>query len=179
MFALSVRCGNRSTFKEAMADSHDGREKRHFLNGTLKEEFMLLCPMGFVDPDHPEKVYLPRKALYGLKASSKSLYDETIKLPDVKGFNKGTIDPTIIQDKFGEDILLKSTSGGIQFLGDKLVSWMSKKQKLHCNVFSRGRVRSVICKLCSSNWHEEQLQDYASTTQNTIVFDFQSGIAIH
>ncbi|GJT37812.1 hypothetical protein Tco_0937677 [Tanacetum coccineum] len=35
----------------------------------------------------------------------------------------------------------KSTSRGIQFLGDKLVSWMSG---LHCNVISRGRVRGVI-----------------------------------
>ncbi|GJX37338.1 retrovirus-related pol polyprotein from transposon TNT 1-94 [Tanacetum coccineum] len=30
----------------------------------------------------------------------------------------------------------KSTSGGIQFLGDKLVSWMSKKQTCYCNVIS-------------------------------------------
>ncbi|GJU24828.1 hypothetical protein Tco_1163449 [Tanacetum coccineum] len=43
----------------------------------------------------------------------------------------------------------KSTSGGIQFLGDKLVSWMSKEnQTAHTNVFAVGRdVRS--CKLCS------------------------------
>ncbi|GKF61216.1 hypothetical protein Tco_0181270, partial [Tanacetum coccineum] len=27
--------------------------------------------------------------------------------------------------------------------------------KLHCNVFSRGRVCGVICKLCSSNVDEE------------------------
>ncbi|GKG22860.1 hypothetical protein Tco_0388163 [Tanacetum coccineum] len=26
-----------------------------------------------------------------------------------------------------------------------------KETKLHCNVFSRGRVHGVICKLCSSN----------------------------
>nr|GEW05834.1 ribonuclease H-like domain-containing protein [Tanacetum cinerariifolium] len=32
----------------------------------------------------------------------------------------------------------KSTSGGIQFLGDKLVSWMSKEAELHCNVINRG-----------------------------------------
>ncbi|GKF30254.1 hypothetical protein Tco_0100052 [Tanacetum coccineum] len=51
---------------------------------------------------------------------------------------------------------LKSTSGGIQFLGDK---------QLHCNVFSRGRVRGVICKLCSSNVDEEHsFKIMASTT---------------
>ncbi|GJY14536.1 retrovirus-related pol polyprotein from transposon TNT 1-94 [Tanacetum coccineum] len=32
----------------------------------LKEEVYVAQPEGFVDPDHPEKVYLLRKALYGL-----------------------------------------------------------------------------------------------------------------
>ncbi|GKG50006.1 retrovirus-related pol polyprotein from transposon TNT 1-94, partial [Tanacetum coccineum] len=33
-------------------------------------------PEGFVDPDHPEKVYLLRKALYGLKKAPRAWYDE-------------------------------------------------------------------------------------------------------
>nr|GFD04443.1 uncharacterized mitochondrial protein AtMg00810-like [Tanacetum cinerariifolium] len=41
----------------------------------------------------------------------------------------------------------KSTSGGIQFLGDKLVSWMSKKQ--NCTAMSSAEAEyvalSVIC----------------------------------
>ncbi|GJT81727.1 retrovirus-related pol polyprotein from transposon TNT 1-94 [Tanacetum coccineum] len=41
--------------------------KTEFLNGPLKEEFYVAQPGGFVDPNHPEKVYLLRKALYGLK----------------------------------------------------------------------------------------------------------------
>ncbi|GKA27510.1 copia-type pol polyprotein [Tanacetum coccineum] len=41
--------------------------KMAFLNGPLKEEVYVAQPDGFVDPDHPEKVYLIRKALYGLK----------------------------------------------------------------------------------------------------------------
>ncbi|GKB89373.1 retrovirus-related pol polyprotein from transposon TNT 1-94 [Tanacetum coccineum] len=40
------------------------------------------------------------------------------------------------------------------FLSDKLVI-DCKETKLHCNVFSRGRVRGVICKLCSSNVDED------------------------
>ncbi|GJX43719.1 retrovirus-related pol polyprotein from transposon TNT 1-94 [Tanacetum coccineum] len=43
--------------------------KTTFLNGPLKEEVYVTQPEGFVDPDHPEKVYLLRKALYGLKPS--------------------------------------------------------------------------------------------------------------
>nr|GFA27517.1 retrovirus-related Pol polyprotein from transposon TNT 1-94 [Tanacetum cinerariifolium] len=41
--------------------------KTAFLNGQLKEEVYVAQPDGFVDPDHPEKVYRLRKALYGLK----------------------------------------------------------------------------------------------------------------
>ncbi|GJY80962.1 gag-pol polyprotein [Tanacetum coccineum] len=45
--------------------------KTAFLNGPLKEEVYVAQPEGFVDPDHPEKVYLLRKALYGLKKGAK------------------------------------------------------------------------------------------------------------
>nr|GFC85811.1 Gag-Pol polyprotein [Tanacetum cinerariifolium] len=41
--------------------------KTSFLNGPLKEEVYVAQPDGFVDPDHPEKVYRLRKALYELK----------------------------------------------------------------------------------------------------------------
>nr|GFD22007.1 Gag-Pol polyprotein [Tanacetum cinerariifolium] len=41
--------------------------KTAFLNGLLKEEVYVAQPDGFVDPDHSEKVYRLRKALYGLK----------------------------------------------------------------------------------------------------------------
>nr|GFC82397.1 copia protein [Tanacetum cinerariifolium] len=40
--------------------------KTDFLNGSLKEEVYVAQPDGFLDPDHPEKVYRLRKALYGL-----------------------------------------------------------------------------------------------------------------
>nr|GEW63522.1 Gag-Pol polyprotein [Tanacetum cinerariifolium] len=79
------------------------------------EEVYVTQPNGLVDPDHPEKVYRLRKALW-IEASSKSL-DPGFELTAFPNANHvGCLDTR------------KSTSRGIQFLGDNLVSWMSKKQ---------------------------------------------------
>ncbi|GJW42358.1 retrovirus-related pol polyprotein from transposon TNT 1-94 [Tanacetum coccineum] len=80
--------------------------KTAFLNGPLKEEVYVAQPEGFVDPDHPEKVYLLRKALYGLKQAPRAWYDELSNFLMSKGFTKGTIDPTLFKIKYREDILL-------------------------------------------------------------------------
>ncbi|GJU55280.1 retrovirus-related pol polyprotein from transposon TNT 1-94 [Tanacetum coccineum] len=80
--------------------------KTTFFNGPLKEEVYVAQPEGFVDPNHPEKVYLLRKALYGLKKAPRAWYDELSNFLMSKGFTKGTIDPTLFKIKYGEDILL-------------------------------------------------------------------------
>nr|GEX53831.1 retrovirus-related Pol polyprotein from transposon TNT 1-94 [Tanacetum cinerariifolium] len=80
--------------------------KTAFLNGPLKEEVYVAQPDGFVDPDHPEKVYRLKKALYGLKQAPRAWYDELSKFLTSKGFTKGTIDPTLFTIRYGEDILL-------------------------------------------------------------------------
>nr|GFB64877.1 Gag-Pol polyprotein [Tanacetum cinerariifolium] len=46
--------------------------KTAFLNDPLKEEVYVAQSDGFVDPDHPEKVYQLRKALYGLKQAPRA-----------------------------------------------------------------------------------------------------------
>nr|GEV83017.1 retrovirus-related Pol polyprotein from transposon TNT 1-94 [Tanacetum cinerariifolium] len=54
----------------------------------------------------------------------------------------------------------KSTSGGIQFLGDKLVSWMSKKQ--NCTAMSSAEAEYVALSTSCGQvmWMRIQLQDY-------------------
>ncbi|GJX08333.1 retrovirus-related pol polyprotein from transposon TNT 1-94 [Tanacetum coccineum] len=79
--------------------------KMAFLNGPLKEEVYVAQPDGFVDPDHPEKVYRLRKTLYRLKQAPIAWYDELLNFLMSKGFTKGTIDPTLFTIRYGEDIL--------------------------------------------------------------------------
>ncbi|GJV59806.1 retrovirus-related pol polyprotein from transposon TNT 1-94 [Tanacetum coccineum] len=80
--------------------------KTDFLNGSVKEEVYVAQPEGFIDPDHPEKVYHLRKALYGLKQAPRAWYDELSNFLMSKGFTKGTIDPTLFMIRYGDDILL-------------------------------------------------------------------------
>nr|GEV26303.1 Gag-Pol polyprotein [Tanacetum cinerariifolium] len=62
--------------------------KTAFLNGPLKEEVYFAQPDGFVNPDHPEKVYQLRKALYGLKQAPRAWYNELSQFLMSKGFTK-------------------------------------------------------------------------------------------
>ncbi|GJQ92188.1 retrovirus-related pol polyprotein from transposon TNT 1-94 [Tanacetum coccineum] len=80
--------------------------KTNFLNGPLKQDVYVRQPDGFIDPDHPEKVYRLRKALYGLKQAPRAWYDELSTFLISKGFTKGTIDLTLFTIRYGEDILL-------------------------------------------------------------------------
>nr|GEX62507.1 integrase, catalytic region, zinc finger, CCHC-type, peptidase aspartic, catalytic [Tanacetum cinerariifolium] len=90
MYALTVSTAELKNIKEA-ADSawiEAMQEELHqfdrlqmdvkttFLNGPLKEEVYVAQPDGFVDLDHPEKVYRLMKALYGLKQAPRAWYDE-------------------------------------------------------------------------------------------------------
>nr|GEW58767.1 putative ribonuclease H-like domain-containing protein [Tanacetum cinerariifolium] len=49
--------------------------KSAFLYGTIEEEVYVCQPLGFVDPDHPDKVYKVVKALYGLHQAPRAWYE--------------------------------------------------------------------------------------------------------
>ncbi|GJV57891.1 retrovirus-related pol polyprotein from transposon TNT 1-94 [Tanacetum coccineum] len=111
--------------------------KTAFLNGPLKEKVNVAQLDGFVDPDHPKKFYRLSKALYGLKQAPRAW---TSNPPIPKRYlyqpGQGTINMRVWYLKdYGFEITTfsdddhvgcldtrKSTSGGIQFLGEKLVN---------------------------------------------------------
>nr|GEW18025.1 retrovirus-related Pol polyprotein from transposon TNT 1-94 [Tanacetum cinerariifolium] len=125
--------------------------KTEFLNGPLKEEVYVAQLDGFVNPDHPKKVYRLRKALYGLKQAPRAWYDELLKFLTSKGFTKDADHAGCIDTR-------KSNYGGIQFLGDKLVNCMSKKQ--NCTAMSSAEAEYVaLSASCAQVITEYQLAD--------------------
>ncbi|GJS96488.1 retrovirus-related pol polyprotein from transposon TNT 1-94 [Tanacetum coccineum] len=125
--------------------------KTTFLNGLLKEEVYVAQPDGFVDPDHPEKVYRIRKALYGLKQALRAWYDELSKFLISKGFPKG----------------------------DKLVSWMSKKQDCTTMSSAEAEYMALSTSCAQVIWMRTQLQDYGFNYNKIPLYcDSQSAIII-
>ncbi|GKB95887.1 hypothetical protein Tco_0982024 [Tanacetum coccineum] len=73
----------------------------------------------------------------------------------------------------------KSTSGGAQFLGEKLVSWSSKKQD--CTALSTAKAEYVSLSACCAQviWMRTQLTDYGYHFNKIPIYcDSKSAIAI-
>nr|GEU42821.1 hypothetical protein [Tanacetum cinerariifolium] len=106
-----------------------------FLYVKIKEEVYVYQPSGFEDHDFPNKVYKVKKALYGVHQAPRAWY--------LKGHHKlGLWYPKdspfdlaayIDSDYAGASLDRKSTTGGCQYLGCRLISWQCKKQTMIAN----------------------------------------------
>ncbi|GKD37693.1 putative ribonuclease H-like domain-containing protein, partial [Tanacetum coccineum] len=125
-------------------------EIRVLLYGTIDEEVYVSQPPGFIDPKFPKKVYKVGKAQYGLPPSTQAWFQVTSKTshlhavkrifrylkgkpkiglwyPRVSSFD---LEAYSDSDYAGKNLDRKSTTGGCQFLGMRLISWQCKKQKI-------------------------------------------------
>nr|GEV20828.1 Gag-Pol polyprotein [Tanacetum cinerariifolium] len=204
--------------------------KTAFLHGLLKEDVYVCQPEGFIDVDHPSRVYKLKKALYGLKQAPRVWYDELSTFLLQNHFFKGSIDPMLFIRRFHDDILVakptekhlkevkrifrylwgtvntglwytkdygfeltrfsdadyagckdtfKSTFGEAQFLGEKLVSWSSKKQD--CTMLSTIEVEYVSLSACYAQvlWMQTQLTNYGFSFNKIPIYCYsKSAIAI-
>ncbi|GKE38653.1 putative ribonuclease H-like domain-containing protein [Tanacetum coccineum] len=80
--------------------------KSAFLYGTIKEEVYVTQPLGFKDPDHPDKVYKVVKVLYGLYQAPRAWYETLANYLLGNGFKRGKIDQKLFIKKQKEDILV-------------------------------------------------------------------------
>ncbi|GKF88701.1 putative ribonuclease H-like domain-containing protein [Tanacetum coccineum] len=80
--------------------------KSAFLYGTIDEEVYVSQPPGFVDPDHPKKVYKVVKDLYGLHQAPRAWYATLSTFLEKNGYKRGTIDKTLFIKRDKKDIML-------------------------------------------------------------------------
>jgi hypothetical protein len=95
--------------------------KSAFLYGTIEEEVYVSQPPGFIDPDHPDKVYKVVKALYGLHQAPRAWYGTLANYLINNGFHRGKIDQTLFIKKEKKDILL------VQVYVDDIIFGSTKK----------------------------------------------------
>ncbi|GJT53157.1 putative ribonuclease H-like domain-containing protein [Tanacetum coccineum] len=107
--------------------------KSAFLYGTIDEEVYVSQPPGFVDPDHPNKVYKVVKALYGLHQAPRAWYATLSTFLEKHGYKRGTIDKTLFIRRNKKDIMLvqvlqvQANKEGIFISQDKYVAEILKK----------------------------------------------------
>nr|GEV20497.1 hypothetical protein [Tanacetum cinerariifolium] len=97
--------------------------KSAFLYGTIKEEVYVCQPLGFEDPDYPNKVYKVVKALYGLHQDHRAWYETLANYLLENGFQRGKIDQTF----FIKRQKVKQKKDGIFISKDKYVSEILRK----------------------------------------------------
>ncbi|GJY49354.1 putative ribonuclease H-like domain-containing protein [Tanacetum coccineum] len=103
--------------------------KSAFLYGKIEEEVYVYQPLGFEDPDFPDRVYKVEKALYGLHQAPRTWYETLSTYLLDNGFQRGKIDKTLFVKRYKGDILL------VQVYVDD-INFGSTKKEL-CNAFEK------------------------------------------
>ncbi|GKB83457.1 retrovirus-related pol polyprotein from transposon TNT 1-94 [Tanacetum coccineum] len=142
--------------------------KTVFLNDILRKEVYVSQPNGFVDPGNPNHVYKLKKPFaYGMETCDPvdtPMVDKSKLDEDPQG---KAIDPTCYHGMISILMYLtsnrpnlvfvmcmcarKSTSGSMQLLGDRLVSWSSKKQKSIAISSTEAEYIAFVTALCCNN----------------------------
>nr|GEU54595.1 uncharacterized mitochondrial protein AtMg00810-like [Tanacetum cinerariifolium] len=133
--------------------------KSAILYGTIDEEVYVMQPPGFQDPEFPDRVYKVKKAMYGHHQAPRAWYGTLSKYLLANGFQRechlyavkrifrylkghpklglwypkeSLFDLVAYSDSNygGATQDRKSTTGGCQFLGRRLISWQCKKQTI-------------------------------------------------
>nr|GEV80889.1 ribonuclease H-like domain, reverse transcriptase, RNA-dependent DNA polymerase [Tanacetum cinerariifolium] len=95
--------------------------KSAFLYGRIDEDVYVTQPKGFVDPQHPKKVYKVVKALYGLHQAPRAWYATLSTFLLKHGYKRGTIDKTLFLNKNNRNIIL------VQVYVDDIIFGSTKK----------------------------------------------------
>ncbi|GKB53968.1 putative ribonuclease H-like domain-containing protein, partial [Tanacetum coccineum] len=97
--------------------------KSHFLYGKIEEEVYVCQPVGFEDPDFPDRVYKVEKALYGLHQAPRAWYKTLSTYLLDNEFQRGKIDKTLFIKRYK----VQQKKEGIFISQDKYVDEILKK----------------------------------------------------
>nr|GEX38069.1 hypothetical protein [Tanacetum cinerariifolium] len=162
--------------------------KSAFLYGKIKEEVYVYQPPGFEDPDFPDKVYKtastpiePNKALVKDAEAKDTSHLHVVKriFRYLKGQPKSSLwypkdSPFYLEaysysDYVGASIERKSTIGGSQFFGKRLISWQCKNQTIVAK--STTEAEYAIASCCGHVlWIQNQMFDYGFNLMNTKIY---------
>nr|GEU31006.1 ribonuclease H-like domain-containing protein [Tanacetum cinerariifolium] len=117
--------------------------KSAFLYGKIEEDVYVRLPLGFEDPDFPDRVYKVKKALYGLHQAPRACHYA------------------------GASLDRKSTTGGCQFLGYRLISCQCKEQTMVVN--STTEAEYVAVSKVSAARHNLMLLGKLTTARVNVV----------
>nr|GEU69210.1 ribonuclease H-like domain-containing protein [Tanacetum cinerariifolium] len=136
--------------------------KSDFLYGTIKEEVYVCQPLGFKDPNYPDKVYKVVKVLYGLHQAPRAWYLKGkphlgFWYPKDSSFNLVAYSDS---DYAGASLDRKSPTGGCQFLGCRLISWQCKKQTVVSTSSTKAEYVAAASCCAQVLWIQNQLLDY-------------------
>nr|GEV36817.1 ribonuclease H-like domain-containing protein [Tanacetum cinerariifolium] len=162
--------------------------KSTFLYGTIEEEVYICQPLGFEDPDHPDKkkdgIFISQDKYVaeilrkiGLADGKSASTPIDTKKPLLKDLDGEDVDvytyrsmiislmyltssrPDII-DYAGASLDRKSTTGGCQFLGCILISWQCKKQTVMATLSTEAEYVAAASCCAQVLWIQNQLLDY-------------------
>ncbi|GJZ35779.1 putative ribonuclease H-like domain-containing protein [Tanacetum coccineum] len=118
--------------------------KSAFLYITIDEEVYVSQPPGFVDPDHPKKVYKVVKALYGLHQAPRAWYATLSTFLEKHGYRRGTIDKTLFIKKDKKDIMLVQVYVDDIIFGSTRKSWCDEFEALMKGRFQMSSMGELI-----------------------------------
>ncbi|GJU40098.1 putative ribonuclease H-like domain-containing protein [Tanacetum coccineum] len=101
-------------------------------------------PPGFVDPDHPKKVYKVVKALYGLHQTPRAWYATLSTFLEEHGYRRGTIDKTLFIKKDKKDIMLVQVYVDDIIFGSTRKSWCDEFEALMKGRFQMSSMGELI-----------------------------------
>ncbi|GKA23789.1 putative ribonuclease H-like domain-containing protein [Tanacetum coccineum] len=122
--------------------------KSAFLYGNIEKEVYVCQPPRFEDPNFPDRVYKVEKVLYGLHQAPRAWYLKCQPKLGLWFLKDSPFDlvPYTDSDYAGASLDRKSTTGGCQFLGNRLISCQCKKQTLVANSITKAEY--VVASSC-------------------------------